>query len=109
MIISYSGIKIHKNAQAFLTKIGGLFVKFHSTNQKEEQIINLNARKTATALVDIFIAERMIDEGKYEDAADSLLQAKVLITSLLTKTELEILNKAVDYVIEAEKQLEKEA
>lgn len=59
--------------------------------------------------MDIFIAERMIDEGKYEDAADSLLQAKVLITSLLTKTELEILNKAVDYVIEAEKQLEKEA
>lgn len=59
--------------------------------------------------MDIFIAERMINEGKYEDAADSLLQAKALIISLLAKKELEMLNKAVDYVIEAEKQLEKEA
>lgn len=82
------------------------YLDFEASCKREEGTSHMKAAsgKAATAIVDILIAERMISLGDYKDAADSLLQAKVLISSLLSANEMKLLIKMADDLIEAEKQ-----
>lgn len=48
------------------------------------------------AFTEISMAERLINSGECNEAADRLLQAKVIMLSMLTSEELEFMEKLAD-------------
>lgn len=46
--------------------------------------------------MEIAIAERLISSGEYKEAAERLLQAKVIVLSMLTSEELKFMIKLID-------------
>lgn len=61
-----------------------------------------NSIKAMKAFTAISIAEHLINSGEFKEAADRLLQAKVLMLSMLTSEELKFMMELADKIAEQE-------